>query len=345
MKLDYFGFRKTPVRDRLRAVSLVVGKDEYLRRLVADDLVREALGEGDRTLNLIRRSLAEGLTEALDDLRTPSLLGGARVVHLREVEGLDSKTRPLLEAYLKSPAPGAYLILEGESLHPTTRLFKAIQKGGVVVVCRPLYETPPPWGRSKESEVSRWIRLRAKDLGRSIGPVAVDTALEAWGADLAAIDRALEAASLLAGEDGEIREEQIRSLAPGSRTDPIYKVVDAALEKKQAEAARLLRALLLHGGSRTDIAAVPHILIRGLHRRLTALWSAHRLRSEGKKDGEILQGLGIATFLADRFWAQVRLHPPDTIPATLGVILETERSIKTGEADPQVAAESLIARI
>lgn len=344
MKLDYFQYRKIPVRDRLEAVSLVVGKDGYLRRLVVDDLVQGALGEGDRALNFIRRDISDGITEALDDLRTPSLLGGARVVHLREVEGLDKKTRPILEAYVKSPAPGAFLILEGESLNPTTRLFKAIQKDGTVVLCRPLYETPPPWGRSKESEVSRWIRLRAKDLEVTIGPGAIDAALEAWGADLAAIDRALEAAALLAGE-GEIREDQIRSLAPGSRTDPVYKVVDAALEKKRAEAARLLRALLVHGGSRTDIAGVPHILIRGLHRRLTALWSAHRLRSQGKEDGEILQALGISSFLAGRFWEQARHHPPDTIPSTLGVILETERSIKTGESDPQIAAETLIARI
>ena len=354
MKLDYFGYRKAPEKDLRPPVAAVVGKEPHLRRLIVDDLLGRALGEADRSLNLIDRDLAAGTVEIasiLDDLRTPTLLGGARVVHLRGLGSIDKEGRSALEGYVARPATGAALILEGDSLPANTRLFKAIAKGGLVVQCRPLYATPPPWGRGGgETEVARWIQLRVRDRGKKIRSDAVDAAVEAWGADLASIDRALEAAALLVADAPEIGVAEIRSLAPESRTDPVYKVVDATLAGDRADAMRRLRSLLLHGlsepsGRRTEATGVAHILLRGIHRKLSTIGSAHHLRSEGLADERILEELGVTRFLARGFWSQVEANPAETIRERLGEVLRAERSIKTGEADPLAAAEALVVRL
>lgn len=356
MKMDYFGYRGLPDEARARPVLLVVGKADYLRSLVVDDLLDRSLGGGDRALNLVAREVAPevDITAILDDLRTPSLLGGARVVHLRGVEALEKDGRRRLEEYVARPASGAVLILEGTGLPANTRLFRAVEKQGIVIQCRPLYETPPPWGRRggrEESELSRWIRLRVEDRGKRITPRAIAAAVEAWGNDLASIDGALDQARVLIEESEEIGEEEIRSLSPSSRADPVYRVVDLVLKGDRKGAMRRLRSVFLHGmpdaagRGRDNPGAVTQILIRGLHGRLTSLWRAHLLRRQGVGEKEVLQELGIAPFLARRFWHQVEANPLPTIPDRLGVILEAERSIKTGEAEPMAAAESLVVRL
>lgn len=358
MKLDYFGYRKTPPEERIRPASLVVGKSDYLQGLVADDLLDRALQAADRGMNL---ATAEALTSSpldlaalLDDLRTPTLLGGPRVLHLKAIENLDKNGRRLLEEYIARPGQGAFLILQGKMLRANTRLFRTIQDRGLIVQCRPLYATPPPWGGrggTRESELAGWIRLRTEDRGRRITAKAVQAAVEAWGTDLAAIDGALEQASTLLEETQEIGEEVIQSLAPASRADPVYRVVDELLLGRQAVALGSLRAVFTHGladaagRGRDNPGGIAQILIRGLHGKFISLWRAHLLREEGKTEEEILKALGVAPFLADRFKEQMAANPLEGIPDRLGVILEVERSIKTGEAEPMAAAEGMILRL
>ncbi|MCZ6603103.1 MAG: hypothetical protein O6952_08855, partial [Planctomycetota bacterium] len=209
MKLDYFGYQGLSPEKKKVPAALIVGKAEYLRSLVRADLLDTILGPTDRRMNLTAADASGSpridVTSLLDDLRTPSLLGGPRLVHLSGVEGLAKEDRPRIEEYLAHPATGAHLILEGTTLPANMRLFKAIEKMGFVIQCRPLYETPPPWQRgSGESEVARWILLRVEARGGRIRPSAIDALVEAWGADLASIDGAIEQASLLAGESGQI---------------------------------------------------------------------------------------------------------------------------------------------
>lgn len=358
MKLDYFGYRKAPDKAKETPAALVVGKADFLRSLVVDDLLKRSLGDGDRGMNLLSRDASAGaavdVTAILDDLRTPSLLGGPRVVHLRGLEGLDKEDRKRLEEYVSQPASGARLVLEATTLPANTRLFKAVERGGMVVQCRNLYDRPPPWARGGgklESELARWIRLRTEDRGKKIEPAAILVALEAWGTDLAPLDGALEQACVLVGKASRIRDVEMRALAPASRADPVYRVVDQVLSGDSGGAARGLRSVLIQGipdssgRGRDSPGGIAQILIRGIQGKLTSIWRAHLLKREGKGEEEILQALGVRPFLAKDFWKQVEANPEAGIPEALQVLLETERSIKTGRAEPAAAAEGLIARL
>ena len=358
MKLDYFRFRGASEEGRMAPVILVVGKAGHLRNLVIDEILGPILSPEQRAMNLVERDVsgksAFDVMALLDDLRTPSLLGGARVVHLRGVGDLEGEDRSALEAYVAAPPSGSILLLEGESLPANTRLYKAVEKAGLVVQCRPLYGTPPPWKPAagpEESELFRWISLRARDRKKRISTSAALAAIRIWGSDLAAIDGALDQTSTMVGAAPEIGEEEVLSLAPDSRADPIFRVVDRVLEGRTGPALAALRSISNEGlpdssgRARDNPAGIAQILLRSLQSRLTAIWRARVLREQGKEDSEILKEVGIPPFLAGRFWGQVEANPKPTIPGRLETILRAEESIKRGRSEPMAAAETLVVRL
>src|SRR3990172_2385953 len=137
----------------VHAVYAVIGQDRFLR----NEAVQRILQAVSPYMDALGPTWVDGentsLADLLDEVRTPSLLGGRRVVIVDDADDCITANRAALERYCSAPAPGGCLILLCDSMPKSTKLRKIISADGEVIECEPL----------KGRAVVSWIVRRAKE--------------------------------------------------------------------------------------------------------------------------------------------------------------------------------------
>jgi DNA polymerase-3 subunit delta len=213
-------------------------KDEAIRALVARAVES---GGGPRDFNVDQRSATELDPASFHTLvNTPPMLAAARAVVIRGLEQLrkTAKLRQELVRYLASPNPTTVLVLvQGAGEPPDAELARR----ATAVATEPL----PP------ARVARWLGHRAAQLGVTLAPDVLELLLAAVGTDLGALARELEKlAAVVAGRGGKeaATRDDVAALVGVRRGETVQDLVDAALERRAARAARLVEPVLEQAG-------------------------------------------------------------------------------------------------
>lgn len=223
-------------------VYYLYGDEDVLKDEAIRALVDRAVEPGVRDFNFDVRDAAALDAEGLHSLlNTPPMLAERRMVVLRAIEQMrkKSKVRDELLRYLASPSPSTVLVLvQGGGEKPEADVGA---KSTSVVLDR----LPP-------DRVARWMARRAGELQLTLTPDAAELLIEAVGNDLGAIGQELEKLSLLAAgrtDDGApVTAEDVASLVGVRHGETVHDLVDAALERQPARAARLVGPVLEQAG-------------------------------------------------------------------------------------------------
>ncbi len=213
------------------------GEEDVLKEEAVRALLERAVDPAARDFNLDTRAAADLDPEALRALvDTPPLLAERRAVVLRGIEQLKKKkgkTRDELLRYLDNPNPSTVLILiqgEGEADADLATRATAVQVD-----------------RLSPDRVGRWATHRAGRLGLAIAPEAVDLLVAAVGNDLGELAQELEKLAALAHGRTATRDDV--TAAVGVRQGAtVFDLVDATLERRAADAARLAGVVLEQAG-------------------------------------------------------------------------------------------------
>ncbi|MEZ6016635.1 MAG: hypothetical protein R3F49_16070 [Planctomycetota bacterium] len=137
----------------------------------------------------------------MDDLSTGALFGGARCVVLQSAERVvveraskaSSAVREALLARVTARMEGL-IVLAADKLIVTHALVKAAQEhGGLVIGCRRLWDSPPPWNPDPRlAEPVQWLVARARERKLDLAPDQAAYVVAATGNDLAALDEQLQ---------------------------------------------------------------------------------------------------------------------------------------------------------
>jgi len=118
------------------------------------------------------------------------------------------------------------------------------------------------------ARVERWMAHRAGQLALTLAPEAGALLLDAVGSDLAALARELEKlAGLAGGSSRPATREDVAALVGVRRGETLQDLVDATLERRAAEAARLVGPILEQAG----MSGVRMLTALGTHLVGTAL--------------------------------------------------------------------------
>lgn len=231
-------------------------KDEAIRALC--DV---ALDPAARDFNLDQRSASATDAESLHTLlNTPPMLAERRVVVLRGVEAMRSKSRARDELlrYLANPSATTVLVLVQGAGEPPQPDFAG--RATSVRVDR----LPP-------DRVARWAAHHARRLGVALEPDAADLLVAVAGDDLGILGRELEKLAGLAAGPAAVTRDQVTALVGVRHGETVHDLVDAALEREPARAARLVEPVLEQAG----MTAVRVVMALG-----TALLGAGLARAE-----------------------------------------------------------------
>lgn len=219
------------------AVYYLHGDEDVLKDEAVRVLVDRAVEPAARDFNLGQVDASTLDAEAFyAHVNTPPMLAATRAVVLRGLGQVKktAKLRQELLRYLESPSPTTVLILiQGAGEPPDPELVRRTTS----VAVDPL----PP------ARVERWMAHRAGQLGLTLEPEAGTLLRAAVGSDLGALSRELEKLAALAGSR-PARREDVAALVGVRGGETLQDLIDAALERRAAVAARLVEPVLEQSG-------------------------------------------------------------------------------------------------
>jgi DNA polymerase-3 subunit delta len=184
--------------------------------------------------------------------------------------------------------------------------------------------------RPRPAELGRWIEKRVKQHGGRFEAAAVRQLAQLPSDDLGLLDNEIAKLITYAG-DRAVTLEDVELLS-ASPEGTIFDLLDALGQDQRGKALTMLRQLFQRG-DRSE-AIVPQIASS-----LRRLIQARELLDQGLRGSALASKLAVHPFVAEKTERQARLYRIEQLEVALRLLLRTDRAIKTGEADPELALE------
>ena len=289
--------------------------EEALDRIREDEQT-DPLGE----LQFDAESESAHVVEALS---TPSLLGGRRLVVLRDADGLTKDQAEPIAAYLEAPTSDAVLVLIASG---RTKLDAVAKKKGSLVTL------DAPKGR----RLAGWIRQRAKEHDVTVDDRGAWALIDAVGTDLRDLDGALEQLGTGLGSGAKVGAAQVRSAFPRLADERIFAFTDAVGERKLPAAMTALRRLLEQGDE-------PLMIFGSLSAHIRRLLRARRYAEAGTR--AVGDALGLPEWRAERMVRQARAYREEELVGAVSILARTDVEMKGDFPSPQAALERAVVQI
>ena len=346
---------KSPPAGRVPAVSLLFGKkgsqdqfDDFLAgRHIAR--IKASLG-GDDKLSVSEYDAAEALVaDWLDEIQTPALWGGVRLVVVRSAQALlmppaDQRARfepalAVLASIAASKSPVAHLIMIAAALDvkgaaprsgfpAAETLIRAVNKSGGLCPCIPPYE----------SGAKSALIEHASELGVRLAPAAAQLLIHMVGAEQMALHEELDKLIAASGDAKRIDTALVEAVAAERSQATVFSLSDNILALDVAASLSDLRAL--REVSRTRSSGY---ILSSLDRSFRRCLAAAEMVRSGQSPQAAAASLGVPAFFQADFLSRLRAWKPDALLALLDRMLLCDVHIKTGALPEDVALETFVA--
>ncbi|MCA9601496.1 MAG: DNA polymerase III subunit delta [Polyangiales bacterium] len=322
--MDIHGIIREARGGTLRPVYVLVGEERFLI---------------DRAVGFIRRRVLEGGIEGFNEdvfqgkgLAGKSLAGAARTMPMMAdrrfvlVRAADDMATAELEAlvdYLESPAESACVVLLADKLDGRSKFAKAAKKHDVWIDAAPL----------KPAQARSFVMAEAKERGHAIAGDAADALVDAVGADLAAIDDALERLSLFVGEGKPIDANAVDACVMRVRTESIWALVDAVSQRNARVAIHATGSLLADREPPLRILAM-------VARQLRMVAKMREALQQGMNPNDAARQAGVPPFKAREFADSAKRFKWGDLERAFEVLAQTDQALKGSKRPGGVVLEA-----
>jgi DNA polymerase-3 subunit delta len=188
--------------------------------------------------------------------------------------------------------------------------------------------------RLRPADLGRWIERRVKHHGGRIEGAAIRQLAQLPADDLGLIDNEIRKLITYA-DDRAVTTEDV-ALLTASPDATIFDLLDALGQDQRGKALTYLRQLFQRG-DRTE-TIIPQIAAS-----LRRLIQARALLDQGVRGPALAGRLGAHPFVAEKTERQARLYRVEQLEAAMRMLMHTDRAIKTGESEPELALELFVA--
>ncbi|WAL40955.1 DNA polymerase III subunit delta [Brevibacterium sp. BRM-1] len=304
-------------------VVLIQGSEAVLVRRAQDRIIAAARRRADpETTFLDAAAYAAG---ELDMACAPSLFSAQKLVVVDSLAGMSDDFLADALAYVADPNPDAMLILKHGGGNRGQRLLKAIEAGG-----HPRIDAKP---LTSDADKQAYAQQEFDEAQRRIEPEALAALLAALGQDLSELAAGVE--QLLADTQGPITTAVVDRYYGGRVEATGFKVADAAVAGRGAEALGLLRHALATGTDPVPIVAAVALKLRQLAKVQGVSGSAGKAAAE----------LKMAPWQVDRARREARQWNEVALGEALMHAAAADEAVKGGGRDPVYAVERLVAGV
>ncbi len=331
--LSVDALRKQYKTGTLAPVYLLVGDDAKLIEQLVDG-VEATIDAADRAFSVDRVYALEAGGSPVDIIasaRTPSLLGGPRVVIVLRAERLFKPKRggkaaeadeeldtPAedggsgeaadlgpIEEYLQKPVDTTTLVFVAADVDGTRRITKRLKEAAQVVECGGLETRTAADRREALAAVRAQVQKELETLGRAMERPAIDLLIERTGLDINQLRGSLERLLLYSQDRPTISLDDVKEVVGEHAFVDDWAIINAIGEGDAGKALRALAMRLERGDS-------PHGIVGQL-----------------------------------RWWVSTRLAEaePDRVRPAVDALLRTDLALKGSGGDERVLLERLVVEI
>jgi DNA polymerase-3 subunit delta len=302
-------------------VVLLAGPEEYLASKAAES-IRRQVRTAQPAAELVRIDAASYEVGVLAMHASPSLFGDWTII---EVAGLAQMNDDFLTdalAYLADPAPDVVLVLRHSGGNRGKKLLDALKAmGSTVVDCQPF---------KKDAEKAEFVTTEFRLAKRRIDPDAVRALVSAVGSQLPELAAACQ--QLMADSVGDVTAETVERYYGGRVEATGFKVADAALAGRTAQALSMLRHALATG-------ADPVPLVAALAMKVRAVAKVHGVRGSS---AQLAKDLGMAPWQVDQARREAQRFSSAALARSIRALAEADAQVKGESRDPVYAVERAV---
>lgn len=306
---------------RPAAVVLLAGPEDYLASKAAE-AVRRQVRTAQPEAELVRFDAGSYEAGTLAMHASPSLFGDWTVI---EVAGLAQMNDAFLTdalAYLDDPAPDVVLVLRHSGGNRGKKLLDAVKAAQATVVdCQPL---------KKDGEKAEFVTTEFRLARRRIHPDAVRALVAAVGSQLPELAAACQ--QLMSDSAGDITAETVEKYYGGRVEATGFKVADAALAGRTAQALSMLRHALATG-------ADPVPIVAALAMKVRAVAKVHGVRGSSV---QLAKDLGMAPWQVDQARKEAQRFSSAALARSVRALAEADAQVKGESRDPVYAVERAV---
>lgn len=310
----------------LSPVYLLAGEEGYFIDRALARILDRALAGAPRDFNLdvfYAKDTKAG-TVALQASTLP-MMAERRVVVLKEADRLKDM-EPILD-YLGSPAPETVLVLVAENADRSReeKLSRPAAKAGSVVhFYHPL-----------ESELTRWIKVLAREAGYTVEDGAAAYLKEVLGGNLALIEAELNKVFNFLGPRKAVTYDDVKESVGDFGMPLVFDLIDAVADKRPGEAVDMLARLLREGEPPLMLLG----MMAGHWRRLIA---AKERAMSGDSPEQIARAFRLNFMNRKEFMGQVSRLQLRELEGAFHLFRKADTALKGSAVSPRMVMEMLV---
>jgi len=311
---------------------LITGDDESLMLTAISDLVKELVGDGDRSLMVDDFDNEEfELRSVVDAAQTAPFLTDQRVVVVRGIGRFSAAEVAPLVAYLADPLPSTALVLVGGGGRLPKALTDALKHAKVKTI-----DTAPPM---RARERSGWFEDQLSAAGLRLDAQAVQL-LAGWlGEDAGRLQGVIETLLATFGGESTLRSNDIEPFLGEAGGIPPWDLTDAI---DAGDTTKSLRSLhrMIGAGDRHPLQVMS--ILHGHYVKLLALDG-----SGARDETSAAAAMGIRPgYPAKKALDQYRKMGATSVNRAIGLLAQADLDLRGAKEWPdELVMEVLVARL
>lgn len=222
------------------SVYLITGDDESLLLTAIGDLLKQLVGDGDRSLMVDDFDGDDfEMRSVVDSAQTPPFLTDARVVVARGIGRFNADDVAPMAAYLSDPLPTTQLVLVAGGGRMPKSLTDALKAAGATTIA-----TAPP---SRAKERVGWFDDQIRHSGLKLDGQALQMVAEWLGEDAGRLQGILETLLSTYGTGATLRSADVAPFLGDAGGVPPWDLTDAIDKGDTTRALQLLHRMMRAG--------------------------------------------------------------------------------------------------
>jgi DNA polymerase-3 subunit delta len=314
------------------AVYFIAGDDESLVLSAIGDLVKQLVGDGDRTLMVDDFDNEEfEVRSVVDSAQTPPFLTERRVVVARGVGRFNADDVTALVAYLGDPLPTTDLVLVSGGGRIPKSLIDAVKAAGGITI-----QTAAP---TRAKDRTGWFQEQIHQSGLKLEPHAVQELSDWLGEDAGRLQGILETLHATYGTGKTLRSVDITPFLGDAGGVPPWDLTDAIDKGDTTRALRLLHRMM-RAGERHPLQVMS--ILHGHYTKLLSLDGAN-----ARDENSAAAAMGIKPgFPARKALDQYRKLGGGGTTRAVGLLAQADLDLRGAKEWPEeLVMEVLVARL
>jgi DNA polymerase-3 subunit delta len=337
----------------LRPGYVLLGDEAFLYQRCRQGVLAALAPPENRDFSLSDLDLADtSIFDVLDRAQTPSLMAPFQVIFVRNLKvlyGRGSKKEEFaaIDAYFRSPNPGAVLLFVADHLRIPTDLRKMDYQDKERY--DRIRETLGDWcgfvelARVDENDAIKWCLATAEARGIRFDPDAARELVNALGADMMMVASELEKLCLfVAGREARITLGDVETMVLAAKQRTLYELTDAISQRDRTRALLLLHGLLNASDGGED-AAIGHLYMLARTFRQMLIILEKNVRDSRAIWAVLWQGFRIPPFAAEDLIRQARRYKSRReLTRALRLVARADLELRSSPANKLLVLERLV---